>query len=81
MYFKAFAAETGGSSSAATDLSTEFIALRADVYGLADSVRRLVRDAPELARDNFESSIRRNPLRAAFIAAGVGFVLSLFIGR
>ena len=81
MYARAFAAETGGRSSAATDVSTELIALRADVTGLADSVGRLVSEAPELARNSFEFSIRRNPLQATLIAAGVGFVLSLIIGR
>ena len=54
MYAKAFAPETGGSSSPATDVGTELIALRADVSGLANSVGRLVRDAPELARQSFK---------------------------
>ena len=46
---RSFAAETGGSSEA-TDVSTELIALRADLNGLADFVKRLVAEAPELAK-------------------------------
>jgi len=68
-------------TSAATDVSTELTALRADVAGLVDSVKRLAIDSPEIARDTFESSIRRNPLQATLIAAGVGFVLSLIVAR
>src|SRR4051812_49188934 len=53
---KNYAAETGGASSA-TDVSTELTALRADMVGLADSVKRLAGEAPDLARDSLESSI------------------------
>jgi ElaB/YqjD/DUF883 family membrane-anchored ribosome-binding protein len=62
-------------------VSTELTALRADLTGLAESVKRLAAEAPELAQQSLETSIRRNPLQATLIAAGVGFVLSLVIGR
>jgi ElaB/YqjD/DUF883 family membrane-anchored ribosome-binding protein len=75
------ATETGGASSGATDVSTELTALRADVRGLAESISRLAAEAPELAKRSFETSIRRNPLQATLIAAGMGFALSLIIGR
>jgi ElaB/YqjD/DUF883 family membrane-anchored ribosome-binding protein len=78
---RTYAAETGGSSSAATDVSTELTALRADVAGLAESVKRLVAEAPDLAMESLETSIRRNPLQATLIAAGIGFVLSLILTR
>ena len=78
---KTYAAEPGGSSSAATDVATELTALRADVAGLADSVRRLVGEAPDLAKEGLEMSIRRNPLQAVVIASGIGFVLSLIVTR
>jgi hypothetical protein len=66
---------------AATDVETELIALRADVAGLGDSVRRMVLEAPEMARDSVEGWISREPLRATLYAAGFGFVMSLVIAR
>lgn len=69
-----------GSTSAA-DVETELVALRADVNGLADSLKRLVQESPELVRDSVESSIRRQPLKAMMIAAGVGFITSIVIRR
>ena len=81
MYARTHAAETGGGSSGATDVSTELTALRADITGLADLVKRLAAEAPDLAKEGFESAIRRNPLQATLIAAGIGFVLCLIIGR
>lgn len=73
--------ETPASSSAATDVSTELIALRADVVGLADSVKRLVGEAPDLAIEGLESVIRRNPTHAVLVAGGIGFALSLILTR
>jgi ElaB/YqjD/DUF883 family membrane-anchored ribosome-binding protein len=81
MFGNTYAADTGGSSSAATDVQTEITALTADVKGLAESIQRLAAEAPSLARESFEDSIRREPIRAIFIAAGVGFVLSLIMSR
>jgi hypothetical protein len=46
--------ETPASSSAGTDVSTELTALRADVVGLAESVKRWVGEAPDLAIDGLE---------------------------
>jgi hypothetical protein len=66
---------------AATDVQTELIALTADVKGLAESIQRLAGEAPGLAKESLEDSIRREPIRAIFIAAGVGFVLSLIVSR
>ena len=82
MYARVFAAETGGSGSASdAGVSDNMVALRADLAGLAESVKRLAAESPELARRSFESSIRRNPLQATLIAAGVGFVLALIMAR
>jgi ElaB/YqjD/DUF883 family membrane-anchored ribosome-binding protein len=82
MFAKTYAAaDAGGSSSAVTDVETELTALRADVKGLAESIQRLAVEAPSMARASLEESIRREPLRAIFIAAGIGFVLSLVISR
>lgn len=81
MFVKIYAADTGGLSSAATDIQTELTALRADVKGLAESVQRFAAEAPSVARDNLEDAIGREPLRSTFIAAGIGFVLSLIVFR
>jgi len=81
MFAKTYAADAGGSSSAATDVQTELTALTADVRGLADSIQRLAVEAPSLARESVEDWIRREPLRAIVMAAGVGLVLSLIISR
>ena len=81
MFERTYAADTGGSSTAVNDVGTELTALKADVKGLAESVQRLVADAPGIAVDTLEHAIRREPLRSVFIAAGVGFVLSLIVSR
>ena len=81
MFAKSYAADTGHSSSTATDVQTELTALTADVKGLAESIQRLAVEAPSLASESLEDSIRREPIRAIFIAAGVGFALSLVISR
>lgn len=77
---RSYAAETGGSSNV-TDVSTELTALRADLTGLAESVKRLAVEAPDLAKQSLETSIRRNPLQATLIAASIGFVLAIIISR
>ena len=81
MYSRTYAAETGGSPSAATDVSTELTALRADIVGLAEAVKRLAGEVPDLAREGLETSIRRNPMQATLIAGGIGFLYSLILSR
>ena len=80
MFERMYAPDTGG-SSAINDVGTELTALKADVKGLAESIQRLAAEAPGIAVDTLEASIRREPLRSVFIAAGVGFVLSLIVSR
>ncbi len=49
-----------------------------------DKVTSAIDSAQELAReqyDNLTLAIRRNPLQAATIAAGIGFVLALLARR
>ncbi len=49
-----------------------------------DKVTTAFDSAQELAREQFDNltlAIRRNPLQAAAIAAGIGFVLALFARR
>jgi ElaB/YqjD/DUF883 family membrane-anchored ribosome-binding protein len=81
MFVKTYAADTGGSFTAATDVQTELTALRADVKGLVESIQRLAVEAPDLARETFEQSIRREPLRSVFIASGIGLMLALIVSR
>jgi ElaB/YqjD/DUF883 family membrane-anchored ribosome-binding protein len=80
MFSRTFGPDTEG-SSATTDVTTELTALRADVVGLADSVRRLTAEAPDLAREGVEAAIRRNPMQGTMIAAGIGFVFCLLLTR
>ena len=77
MFSRTFAPDMEGTSAPTTDVATELTALRADLSGLAESVTRLAAEAPGMATESIEASIRRNPLQAILIAAGVGFVFSL----
>jgi ElaB/YqjD/DUF883 family membrane-anchored ribosome-binding protein len=82
MFARVFAAERGGTGSASdVSVSDNLVALRADLTGLAESVKQLAAESPGLALEGFESSIRRNPVQATLIAAGVGFVLALILAR
>jgi hypothetical protein len=81
MYARVFAAEAGDGSASEASVGDNMVALRADLAGLVESVKRLAAESPELAREGFASSIRRNPLQGTLIAAGVGFVLALITAR
>ena len=78
--------------TAASDVGDNVAALRADIAGLAESVKRLaaeqigssVEDVQDKAKEklgDIEATIRRNPTQAAMIAAGIGFVAGLFLSR
>ena len=78
--------------TAATDVGDNVAALRADIAGLADSVKRLaaeqlgssVEDVQDKAMEKLgdvEPAIRRNPSQAAMVAAGIGFVVGLILSR
>jgi ElaB/YqjD/DUF883 family membrane-anchored ribosome-binding protein len=70
------------------DLSAELQAIRADIQNLASTVRRIAKDelsqaqasAAESAKQA-EDAIRRNPLQAVAIAAGLGFLLGVITRR
>jgi ElaB/YqjD/DUF883 family membrane-anchored ribosome-binding protein len=77
---------------AASNVSDNVAALRADIAGLADSVKRLaaeqigsstadVQDKAIRKLGDVEAAIRRNPSQAAMIAAGIGFVVGLILAR
>ena len=73
--------ETVVSPSAETDVSTELTALQADLAGLADSVKRLASEAPDLTKQGLEELIRRNPTQSVMVGVGTGFVLGLLLTR
>ena len=79
-------------TTVASDVSDNVAALRADIAGLADSVKRLaaeqigpsaedVQDKALAKLSDIEAAIRRNPSQAAMIAAGIGFVVGLILSR
>jgi ElaB/YqjD/DUF883 family membrane-anchored ribosome-binding protein len=78
--------------AAASDVSDNVAALRADIARLADSVKRLaaeqigtsVEDMQDKAKEkvgDINAAIRRNPSQAVVIAAGMGFVVGLILSR
>jgi ElaB/YqjD/DUF883 family membrane-anchored ribosome-binding protein len=82
----------GPTKSAANDVGDNIAALRADIAGLAESVKRLaaeqlgttaedVQDKAMETLGDVEAAIRRNPSQAAVIAAGVGFLVGLILSR
>ena len=75
------AGETVVSRSAETDVSTELTALQADLAGLADSVKRLAGEAPDLAKQGLEGLIRRNPTQSVMVGVSTGFILGMLPTR
>ena len=73
------------SRTSASDVGDNVAALRTDIANLAESVKRLaaeqVQDKAKETLGDVEAAIRRNPLQAAAIAAGIGFVLALLARR
>ena len=70
---------------APTDLGSSAASAVNDLASTAqDKFNETVEQAQNLAQeqyDKLEASIRRNPLQAAGIAAGIGFVLALLARR
>jgi ElaB/YqjD/DUF883 family membrane-anchored ribosome-binding protein len=80
------------SGAATSQVGDHVAALRADIAGLAESVKRLaaeqlgatseeVQDKAMEKLGDVEAAIRRNPSQAVLIAAGVGFVAGLTLSR
>lgn len=85
-------AETGGSkrnvSRDAEDLTAQIDAIRADLQNLTSTVGRIANKQMSRAQDKAvetaqeaEDAIRRNPLQAVAIAAGLGFLFGVFTRR
>ena len=81
-----------GTSAKPQGISDQITALRGDLSGLATTVSSLAKDQiGETATDlqgaaadktqDLKAAIRGNPMQAAAIAAGVGFVLGLVLTR
>lgn len=81
-----------GNGGAARDLREDLDALRSDIASLAGSVGNLAKerfgdavgdaqDAANRKMNDVEHAIRSNPTQATLIAAGVGFLLGMFLIR
>ena len=72
----------------ADDLANQIDAIRADVQNLTSTVGRIANKQLNRAQDKAmetayeaEEAIRRNPLQAVAIAAGLGFLFGVFTRR
>ena len=72
----------------ADDLANQIEAIRADLQNLTSTVGRIARSQVNRAQDaamepanEAEAAIRRNPLQAVAIAAGLGFLFGVFTRR
>ena len=70
------------------EISQRLASLRSEVDGLVDAVgatglhqAAALQDQANEALSNFEDAVRREPLKSLAIAAGVGFVLGVIVGR
>jgi ElaB/YqjD/DUF883 family membrane-anchored ribosome-binding protein len=65
--------------------SENIATLKESLSEVAEAERERVRDALELgrakARAQFDETVTRNPIRSLAIAAGVGVLLGLLLGR
>jgi ElaB/YqjD/DUF883 family membrane-anchored ribosome-binding protein len=77
-----------GASRDAQDLASQIDAIRADMQNLTSTVSKIANKqinraqnkAVETAQDA-EEAIKRNPLQAVAIAAGLGFLFGVFTRR
>jgi ElaB/YqjD/DUF883 family membrane-anchored ribosome-binding protein len=82
---------TGGAKRGGRDadeLANQIDAIRADVQNLTSTVGRIAKGQVNRAQDKAmetayeaEEAIRRNPLQAIAIAAGLGFLFGVFTRR
>jgi ElaB/YqjD/DUF883 family membrane-anchored ribosome-binding protein len=81
-------AKRAGGGRDADDLANQIDAIRADVQNLTSTVGRIANKQINRAQDKAmetayeaEEAIRRNPLQAVAIAAGLGFLFGVFTRR
>lgn len=82
------AAKRGTGNRDADDLAKQIDAIRADLQNLTSTVGRIANKQLNRAQDKAmetaneaEEAIRRNPLQAVAIAAGLGFLFGVFTRR
>ena len=82
------AGATGSTSGASNDLADQIETIRADIQNLSSTVGRIANRQLGRAQDKIvetaqdaEDAIRRNPLSAVAIAAGLGFLFGVFTRR
>jgi ElaB/YqjD/DUF883 family membrane-anchored ribosome-binding protein len=82
------AARRGPGSRDADELANQIDAIRADLQNLTSTVSRIANKQISRAQDKAmetaseaEEAIRRNPLQAVAIAAGLGFLFGVFTRR
>jgi ElaB/YqjD/DUF883 family membrane-anchored ribosome-binding protein len=82
------AKRAGTSARDADDLANQIDAIRADLQSLTSTVGRIAGKQINRAQDKAmetafeaEEAIRRNPLQAVAIAAGLGFLFGVFTRR
>ena len=81
-------AKRGATSRDAEDVAAQIDAIRADLQNLTSTVGRIANKQINRAQDKAwesaqeaEEAIRRNPLSAVAIAAGLGFLFGVFTRR
>jgi ElaB/YqjD/DUF883 family membrane-anchored ribosome-binding protein len=82
------AGKRGASPRDADELANQVDAIRADLQNLSSTVGRIANKQINRAQDKAmetayeaEEAIRRNPLQAVAIAAGLGFLFGVFTRR
>ena len=82
------AKRAGVGTREADDLANQVDAIRADLQNLTSTVGRIAKGQMNRAQDKAmetayeaEEAIRRNPLQAVAIAAGLGFLFGVFTRR
>ncbi len=85
---KKTAAAAGATEAEAAELAEHIAALRDELQALRDSVTNIANRQMGRAQDKAmekayeaEDAIRRNPLQAVAIAAGLGFLFGIFSRR
>jgi ElaB/YqjD/DUF883 family membrane-anchored ribosome-binding protein len=82
------AAKRGAGGRDADELANQIDTIRADLQNLTSTVGRIAKGQVNRAQDKAmetaneaEEAIRRNPLQAVAIAAGLGFLFGVFTRR
>ena len=85
---RAGAAKRAAAGRDADDLANQIDAIRADLQNLTSTVGRIAKGQVNRAQDaametanEAEEAIRRNPLQAVAIAAGLGFLFGVLTRR